>query len=135
MRVGKYAAIAVLGGMLLCSTAFAAPGKLVGKGSDGGFPIAYARANAFNPRAILVRVSGQPSSPVEVRWQVTCRTGRKKAKVPADEYVTTPTDLRKVKLGGRRPEDCTVDVQAAYVDANVSGSLKIEVFARARKKR
>jgi hypothetical protein len=125
---------ALLAAALACAPALAKPGKLVGKGSDSGFPIAYARGDAFNPKDLRVRVKGTPNSQIEVRWQVTCRVGGKKAKVPDGEFVVTPTATRKLKKGMKRPEDCTIDVQAAYVDAGVSGQIGVEIFARTRRR-
>lgn len=125
--------VATLLAALASTPAAAKPGKLLDKGTDTGFPIAYARGFAKSPKALLVRVSGTPKSLIEVRWQVTCRTGGKKAKVPAGEFNVTPTKLKKLKKGKGRPDDCTVDVQAAYVDAGIEGKIKIELFVRKRK--
>ena len=36
-------------------------------------------------------------------------------------------------MGTKRPDDCTVDVQAAYVTADVSGFIRIELYARPRR--
>jgi hypothetical protein len=116
-----------------CAPALAKPGKLLDKGTDNGFPIAYARGLAKDPRTLLVRITASPGQPVEVLWQVTCRKGGKKAKVPAGEYRTTSNKLKKLKMGTRRPDDCTVDVQAAYVTADVSGFIRIELYARPRR--
>ena len=126
---------ALLAAVLACSPAFAKPGKLVDKGTDNGFPIAYARGFVKHPRALIVRVRAEPGRQVEVLWQVTCRTDGKKAKVPSGEFQLTPTATRKLKMGGKRarPDDCTVDVQAAYVTASVEGFIKIELFARKRR--
>ena len=134
MRPGRSISIgaALLATALACSPALAAPGKLIDKGTDTGTPIAYARGFVKHPRALLVRVKASPGSQVEVLWQVTCRTDGKKAKVPSGEFRLTPTATRKLKMGGKRarPDDCTVDVQAAYVTASVEGFIKIELFAR-----
>ena len=116
-----------------CAPALAKPGKLLGKGTDNGFPIAYANGLARDPKALLVRITATPRQPVEVLWQVTCRRGGKKAKVPAGDYTTTSNKLKKLKMGTKSPDDCTVDVQAAYVTADVSGFIKIELFARPRR--
>ena len=118
---------------LACAPALAKPGKLIDKGTDNGFPIAYARGFAESPRALLMRVKSEPKQPVEVRWQVTCRRGSKHAKVPSGTFTFTPTRTKKLKMGTRRPDDCTVDVQAAYVTADVAGFIKIELFARQRR--
>ncbi len=128
-------AAALLAAAILCAPAIAKPGKLLGKGTDDGFPIAYAGGIAKSPKQLRVRVKATPSSPVEVRWQVTCRRGSKKAKVPSGEFTVTPTPTttRKLKMGTKRPDNCTVDVQAAYVTADVAGFIKIELFARPRR--
>jgi hypothetical protein len=136
VRLGRSIAVALTAALLaalLATPAAAKPGKLIDKGTDNGFPIAYARGFVKNPKVLKVRVKGKPSQPIEVRWQVTCRTGGKKAKVPSGEFVVTPTKTKKLKKGKGRPDDCTVDVQAAYVTADVAGFIKIELFARKRK--
>jgi hypothetical protein len=122
-------AAALLAAALVCSSAVAAPGKLIDKGSDDGFPIAYATAFVKNPKTLKVRVKGTPSQPIEVLWQVTCRKGGKKAKVPSGDFQLTPTKTKKLKKGTKRPDDCTIDVQAAYVTADVSGKITVELFA------
>jgi len=128
-------AAALLAAAASCPAALAKPGKLVGKGSDSGFPIAYARAFVKHPKALKVRVKASTTQPIELLWQVTCRRGGKKAKVPSGEFTVTPTSTRNLKKGTKRPDDCTVDVQAAYVTADVLGSIKIELFARKARKR
>jgi hypothetical protein len=126
-------AAALLAAALACAPALAKPGKLVDKGTDDGFPIAYARGFVQNPKDLLVRVRATPNQQVEVRWQVTCRKGGKKAKVPSGEFTFTPTKTKKLKKGTKRPDDCTVDVQAAYVTADIAGFIKIELFVRKRR--
>jgi len=136
MPLGRSTTVAVaatLVAVLACAPALAKPGKLLGKGTDDGFPIAYARGLAKDPRALLVRIKASPGQPVEVLWQVTCRRGGKKAKVPSGEYTATSTKLKGLKKGTKRPDDCTVDVQAAYVTADVSGFIRIELYARPRR--
>lgn len=123
-------AAALLAAALASPPALAKPGKLVDKGTDDGFPIAYARAFIRNPKHLLVRVKATPVAQLEVLWQVTCRKGGKKAKVPSGEFTLTPTATRKLKKGTKRPDDCTVDVQAAYVTPDVPGKITIELFYR-----
>ncbi|MGH2957679.1 MAG: hypothetical protein ACRDL6_11870 [Solirubrobacterales bacterium] len=134
MRVGKLVAIIALGGALLCSTALAAPGKLVDTGVDGGNPIAFAHGDAFNPKALLIRVSATPQANLEVLSIVTCAKGNKKVKAPDQLFTLFPTAVQKLKKGYKKPTDCTIDVQAAYQDAAIVGDIKVEIFSRAQKK-
>ena len=122
-------AAALLAAAIACSPVIAAPGKLIDKGTDTGFPIAYATAFVKNPKTLKLRVKGTPAQPIEVLWQVTCRKGGKKAKVPSGDFQLTPTRTKKLKKGTKRPDDCTVDVQAAYVTADVEGKITLELFA------
>lgn len=124
---------ALLATAIACTPAVAKPGKLVGKGTDNGFPIAYAKAFVRNPRTLKVRIKGTPKQEIEVLSTLTCRRGGKKARVREKDFLVTPTKTRKLKMGTKRPADCTVDVQAAYVDASITGFVKIELFAKIRR--
>jgi hypothetical protein len=131
MRLGKLALVSVLGGVLVASTALAAPGKLLKKSSDDGTPQAFAKARAINPKAILVRIKANPQGNVEVRWDTSCAR-RAKGKVREGEYTVNGTKLRKLKKAFKRPDDCLINVLAAYDDAAQEGKITIEVFARRR---
>lgn len=135
MRVGKLVLIIALGGALFSSTAFAAPGRLIDKGTDGGNPIAFATGDAIFPKALLIRVSATPQANLEVLSIVTCGKGKKKVKAPDQLFTLYPTAIQTLRKGYKRPSDCTVDVQAAYEDAAISGDITIEIFARGKKAR
>lgn len=132
VRLGRTLLIVFLAAAIGGSTALASPGKLLKKSSDNGLPIAYVRGDAKNPKTLLVRIKGKPQQPIEVLWQVTCVKGNKE-KVPGGEFIVQPTATKKLKKGFKRPEDCTIDVQGAYEDAAVSGTVKLELFSRGKK--
>jgi len=135
MRVGKLVAIIALGGAIASSTALAAPGRLIDKGVDGGNPIAFATGDALFPKALLIRISATPQANIEVFSIVTCGKGKKKVKAPDQLFTVFPTAIQKLKKGYKRPDDCTIDVQAAYQDAAITGDITIEIFARGKKAR
>jgi len=131
MRLGKLALVSLLGGALFCSTALAAPGKLLGKGADDGRPQAFAKGRALQPKALLIRITGNPRDPVEVTWDTSC-SRRAKGKVRSGEYTITGRKLIRVKKAFKLPDDCLINVLAGYEDAAKEGQIKIEIFARGR---
>jgi hypothetical protein len=131
MRLGKLALISVLGGVLVASTALAAPGKLLKKSSDDGTPQAFAKARAINPKAILVRTKASPNGQVEVIWDTSCARGAK-GKVREGDYTEGGKKLHKLKKAFKRPDDCLINVLAAYETASTEGKITIEIFARRR---
>ena len=136
MRLGKLVPISLLGAIvaataLLGSGAFAAKGKLLDIGRDSGFPQAFAKGTVSNPSAILVKITAKPKGSVEVIWDTSCARGAK-GKVRNGQYDINGTKLKKIKKGFKRPDNCLVNVIAAYEDAGNEGKLKIELFARGR---
>ena len=129
MRLRLIALIAVVVAALGCSTAIAGPLTLIKKSVEGGTPIAYATGKVNNPRHLFVRVSADPSLSMEVLWNVTCAKGAK-GKFPAGEFIAKAPIDRKLKKGFKRPDNCTIDVQAAYADATQVGAITIELRAR-----
>ena len=129
MRLRLIAPISLLLAAFACSTAIASPGRLIKKSVDGGTPIAYARGYVAFPRHLIVRVTADPALPMEVLWSVTCAKGAK-GKFPEGEFTAQPTFKRKLRKGFKRPDNCTIDVQAAYQDARQTGAITIELFAR-----
>jgi hypothetical protein len=129
MRLRLLAPISLLAAALVCSTAIASPGRLIKKSVEGGTPIAYARGYVTFPRHLIVRVKADPALSMEVLWNVTCAKGAK-GKFPAGEFIAQAPLQRKLRKGFKRPDNCTVDVQAAYADARQTGAITIELYAR-----
>jgi hypothetical protein len=137
MRLGKLIVISLLGASLLGaalfgSTASAGKGKLLGFGKDSGFPMAFAKGTVSNPSKLLVRITGDPRSSVEVRWDTSCAR-KAKGKVRQGEYTVTGQKLKRIKKGFKRPSNCLVNVLAAYDAAATQGEVEIELYARGKK--
>lgn len=132
MRVGKLTLIVALAGAVFAPSALGAPGKLIAKESDSGLPLAVSTTGrALQPRAILVRITATPNEPVEVTWDTGCSKGPK-GKIREGFYIVTGRDLVRIKKTFKLPTDCLVNVFAAYEDAALAGTIKIEIFARGR---
>ncbi len=136
MRLGKLLLISVLGGALMTgavvgSGALAAKGKLLDIGRDSGFPQAFAKGTVSNPSKLLVRITADPKGSVEVIWDTSCARGAK-GKVREGDYSISGRKLKKIKKGFKRPDNCLLNVIAAYEDASVEGRVKIELFARGK---
>lgn len=136
MRLGKLVLISLLGatlltGALVGSGAFAAKGKLLDIGRDKGFPQAFARGTVSNPSKLLVRITTEPKGSVEVRWDTSCAR-RAKGKVRSGEYTVTGRKMKRIKKGFKKPDNCLVNVLAAYDAAATEGKVKIELFARGK---
>jgi hypothetical protein len=133
MRVGKLFAICALGGAVAAPVALAAPGKLVDKGTDDGNPIAFAHGDAIKPKKLKVRVRATPRANLEVLSIVTCAKGKKKVKAPEQDFILLPTTTVRLNKGYKKPDECTVDVQAAYQDAGIAGQITIEIYSQSKK--
>ena len=132
MRVAKPFLALAAAGLLLAPAAHAAPGKLIAKASDSGLPVATSTTGrALRPRALLVRIEATPSALVHVSWNTSCARGAK-GRVRESDYVSTGSDLVRIKQGFKRPTDCLINVIAGYEDAALTGTIAIEVFARGR---
>jgi hypothetical protein len=129
MRLRLLAPISLLAAALACSTAIASPGKLIKTSVDGGTPIAYARGFVTKPRALFVRVNADPSLNMEVLWNVTCAKGAK-GKFPSGDFIAKAPLQQRLRQGFKRPDNCTIDVQAAYDDAKQTGAITIKLYAR-----
>jgi hypothetical protein len=129
MRLRLIAPISLLVAAVACSTAIASPGRLIKKTVEGGTPIAYARGYVTFPRHLIVRVRADPALTMEVFWSVTCAKGAK-GKFPEGRFTAQPTFKKKLRKGFKRPDNCTIDVQAAYQDARQVGGITIELYVR-----
>ena len=132
MRLGRIAVIAVIAAALASPLALAKPGKKVGSGEDDGTPNAFARGTAYNPKKLFVRITANPVQPVEVVWDTNCAK-RARGKIREGEYTVTGNKLRRLKKGFKRPDDCLFNVLAAYENAALEGTIKIQLYARVRK--
>ncbi len=132
MRVAKSLLALAAAGLLAVPAAQAALGKLIAKASDSGLPVTTSTTGrALRSRALLVRIDASPSERVQVSWDTSCARGAK-GRVREGDYVSTGSDLFRIKQGFKRPTDCLINVLAAYEDASVTGAIQIEVFARGR---
>jgi hypothetical protein len=116
---------------LAAAPALSAPGKKIGSGQDDGLPGAFAKGTALKPRALFLRINAKPNEPVEVIYDTNCAR-RAKGKIREGELTVTGSKLRKLKKGFKRPDDCLVNVIAAYEDAALSGTIKIQLYARSK---
>ena len=133
MRLGRLALITALVAALATPLALADPGKKVGSGEDDGLPSAFAKATTFNPKKLFVRITANPIEPVEVVWDTNCAKGAK-GKIREGEYTITGSNLTSLTKGFKRPDDCLFNVLAAYENAALEGTIKIQLYARIRKK-
>lgn len=132
MRVAKPFLALAAAGLLAVPAAHGAPGKLIAKASDSGLPVTTSTdGRALRPRALLVRIDATPTERVQVSWDTSCARGAK-GRVREGDYVSTGTDLVRIKQGFKRPTDCLINVLAAYENGALAGKIKIEIFARGR---
>lgn len=136
MRLGKLLAISLLGGTLLAgafvgSGALAAKGKLLSFGQDSGFPQAFAKGTVSNPSKLLVRITAKPEGSVEVIWDTSCARGAK-GKVREGDYFIGGRKLTKIKKGFKRPDNCLVNVLAAYENAGTEGNIEVRLYAKGK---
>ena len=136
MRLGKLLAISLLGGTLMAgamvgSGALAAKGKLLSFGQDSGFPQAFAKGTVSNPAKLLVRINAKPEGSVEVIWDTSCARGAK-GKVREGDYFVTGRKLTKIKKGFKRPDNCLVNVLAAYETAATEGNIEVRLYAKGK---
>lgn len=134
MRLGRLIVIGVLAAAVASSTALAAPGKRIDRGTDRGLPLAFStKGRALNPKTLLIRITATPSVPVQVNWYTSC-SRKLKGKAREGEYTIASTRLVKIKKGFKRAaDDCLVVVVAGFEDGAQHGKIKIEVFARGKR--
>lgn len=133
MRLGRSILICLLAAGILAPAAFAAPGFLLGKGSDDGLPLAFAKADAVRPKALFMRITTFPEAPVEVAYDTNC-SKKKKGRVRHVFTILPGRSTIRLRKGFKRPDDCLFDAIAGYVDAAQEGKIRIELFARFQKR-
>ena len=130
MGVRRIALLAVLTAALVASAATAAFGVFLDKGTDkGGEPLAYASGRAESPSKLFARVTSTPKARIDIDYDTNCS---KDAKGKVRQVVLSkkaPFRLQ-LKKGFKRPDECLVDVLAAFEDGNLSGTIKIELTAK-----
>ena len=136
MRVGRlttFVAVTAALAALAVTPALSSPGKKIGDGQDDGLPGAFAKGRVLKPKKIFVRIDAEPNEPVEVVYDTNC-SRRAKGKVREGEFTVTGTGLTRLNKAYKRPDDCLVNVLAAYENAALSGTIRIRIYARVWKK-
>ena len=130
MRRGRTILIAAFALLVAAPPAVGAPGRLLDKSGDAGFPSTFVTGGENNPRRFLLRVTATPNRPVEVRWDTSCsRDGRGKFKI--GEFTMPGKAKRKLKLGYKRADECIANALVGYDDGG-EGKIKVELFANSR---
>jgi hypothetical protein len=94
----------------------------VGRAS-GKHAKATAEGIADHPVAVAVRASGAPKQRVTVTWGLSCpRTARGKARGTGGTYVTTPPNVRALRLPRRAIAFCAV-----HAEAQLRGTGRVKV--------
>jgi hypothetical protein len=129
MGVRRITLLAALTAALLASAVTAASGVFLDKGTDkGGEPLAYASGKAIAPTKLFARVTSKPKGRIDVDYDTNCS---KDAKGKIRQVVISKKSPFKLQLkkGFKRPDECLVDVLAAYTDGNASGTIRVELTA------
>jgi hypothetical protein len=84
---------------------------------------ATAEGIADRPLAVAVRTSAAPKQRVTVTWGLSCpKTARGRVKGTGGTYVTTPPNVRPLRLPGRAIAFCAV-----HAEAQLHGSGRVRV--------
>ena len=130
MGVRRITLLAVLTAALVAAATGVASGVFLDKGTDkGGSPLAYASGKAIAPSKLFVRVTAKPKGRIDLDYDTNCS---KDAKGKVRQVVLSkkaPFRLQ-LKKGFKRPDECLVDVLAAYTESGGSGTIKIELTAK-----
>ena len=130
MGVRRSILLAGLTAVLVAAATGVASGVFLDKGTDkGGGPLAYASGKAIAPSKLFVTVKAKPKARIDLDYDTNCS---KDAKGKIRQVVLSkkaPFRLQ-LKKGFKRPDECLVDVLAAYKDGGLSGTIKIELTAK-----
>lgn len=128
MRTGRAILLATAALLVAAPPALGAPGRLLDKSGDKGFPSVFVTGGQDRARAITLRVTAQPNRPVEVRWDISCSLNGK-GKFRLGEFTMSGRGQRKLKLTYGRPDECIANALVAYEDSS-DGRIKVELFGR-----
>lgn len=132
MHFGRAITIAALALLVAAPAALGAPGRLLDKSGDKGYPSAFVTGGQQRTTSFILRVTADPNRPVEVRWDTSC-SRRGKGKFRIGEFTMAGKAKRGLKLGYKRPDECIANVLVSYEDSD-TGKIKVELFARGRRK-
>lgn len=126
----------VAAALLAPAGAQAKPGNLIASDTDSSDSFVSVNVYDFSieyPKAVTYRLTLDPQAPGVVDGEVTCYRGKRR--VSRDFAVPTSASLtKKAPLTLRKPESCYVDVSFEYDDYEQAGTLKLELFAKYRKR-
>lgn len=130
MGVRRISLLAVLTAALVAAATGVAYGVFLDKGTDkGGEPLAYASGRAIAPTKLFARVTSKPKARIDVDYDTNCS---KDAKGKVRQVILSKKSPFRLQLkkGFKRPDECLVDVLAAFDDGNRSGTIKVELTAK-----
>lgn len=134
-RAMRRIALAVALLLLAPATAHAGIGKLIDSSTESGDSLVWPYASGYidAPKQITYRVTMNPPAPAEGTADVTCWKGKRDV---TREYPWSRSTsfTARAKLTIRRPDDCWVSVDFAYLDYDQGGTVKVELFAKQRKR-
>jgi hypothetical protein len=131
MGVRRISLLAVLTAGLVVAATGAAYAVFLDKGTDkGGSPLAYASGKAVAPDAnkLYARITAKPKGRIDVDYDTNCSKDAK-GKIRQVELSKKAPFRLQLKKGFKRPDECLVDVLAAYEDSGASGTIRIELTA------
>lgn len=130
MRTGRTILLVMFALLVAVPPAVGAPGRLLDKSGDDGFPSAFVTGGQQRTKSLIVRVTALPNRPVEVRWDTSC-SKKKKGKFRIGEFTMSGQETRKLEMGYKRPDECIANVLVGYEDSD-EGKIKVELFGRGR---
>lgn len=128
MRSGRTILIMAFALLVAAPPAVGAPGRLLDKSGDKGFPSVFVTGGQQMTRAIIIRVNAKPNRRVEVRWDISCSLNGK-GKFRIGEFTMSGKGKRKLKLTYGRPDECIANALVSYDDGD-QGSIRVELFGR-----
>lgn len=131
MGVRRISLVAVLTAAIAVAAATAASGEFLGKGTDkGAEPLAFAKGKqAIAPGKLFAKITSKPKARIEVDYDTNCSKGAK-GKVRR-VFITKKAPFRlQLKKGFKRPDECLVNLLAAYEDNTLSGTIKVQLSAK-----
>lgn len=128
MRFWKAILIAVAALLVAAPPAVGAPGRLLDKSGDFGFPSVFVTGGQQDARRLIIRVTATPNRPVEVRWDTSCSLNGK-GRFRIGEFTMSGMGQRRLKMGYKRPDECIANALVGYEDTD-EGKIKVELFGR-----
>jgi hypothetical protein len=130
----RYAYLLVLAALAVATLGSSAEAEIIATSVDAGEFVSASASDYFieDPASLSVDVTARPPANIEVDVGVSCSRGSNRRSYDR-ELITTDPIHRRVKLPISRPDECSLSVDASYVDFEQTGRIAVRLRATFRR--